>query len=257
VRRLEGQVEEEGLARGHGVRDEGLRLLAQHVGRVVRRGVPVEVLHVAAGAVRLDDPVVVVGDVLHAVPLAPAGRYVGRLALVRVPERVVAVQILPDEARPVAGVLQPDGERRGVVEVVGAAVVAAVLVDARAVRELAAQDARPARAAERRGHERLVELHALVGELRARARHDVGARQPVLAVGRVPALVVAQDEEDVRAERLRVRARAVDPDLEERVQAVAEGRGVDRAPHHRGGGGALAAHGRDRDLRRRVGRNRN
>ncbi|TMA49630.1 MAG: hypothetical protein E6J83_01315, partial [Deltaproteobacteria bacterium] len=87
-------------------RDEGLRLLAQHVGRVVRRRVPVEVLHVAAGAVRLDDPVVIVGDVLHAVPLAPAGRHVERLAQARVPERVVAVPILPDEARPVAGVLE-------------------------------------------------------------------------------------------------------------------------------------------------------
>jgi hypothetical protein len=90
------------------------------------------------------------------------------------------------------------------------------------VREAARENARAARAAERRRHEAVLELDARIAELGARARHDVGAAEAVRAVGRVPALVVGEDEQDVRPERLRVRDDAVDPRAHERQQAVAQ-----------------------------------
>jgi hypothetical protein len=62
MRRLEGQVEEEGLSETDRLGDEGLRLLAHDVGHVVGLGAPVLYLVVPAHAVRLDEDLVEVGD---------------------------------------------------------------------------------------------------------------------------------------------------------------------------------------------------
>jgi hypothetical protein len=65
-------------------------------------------------------------------------------------------------------------------------------------------------------------------------------------------LIVVEDEEDVRAERLRVRPPAIDPDAEERVQAVAERHRVHRASGVADRRAALRTDGGDEEPARQV-----
>ena len=98
--------------------DEVDRPLGHHVARVVR----LLAVEMRDDAVVVQIVLVVLDLHLH-VPLVVAGRDAGR-------EAGVAVQVLADEARAVAGVVQPGGERRAVVEDLGAAVGWTVVVDA-------------------------------------------------------------------------------------------------------------------------------
>jgi hypothetical protein len=116
-------------------------------------------------------------------PAVPPGRDVGA---------AVTVQVLADQGRLVAGVVEPRGDRRGIPKIVESAHESAVLVHPGRVRVGAAQDARPARAAERIRHEAVREGDAASHELLADDGH-VGER--------VPALVVGEDEDDVRLSR--------------------------------------------------------
>src|SRR4030095_8822655 len=116
---------------------------------------------VTTHAVGLDHDVVEILDALHAAPLCPARRHVGRIGVG--PQLRVTVHVLAHEAGGVAGVLQPGADTSAVAEVVGAAVVAAVFVYAGAMRVLTREDARPARGAQRRGHKRLGERNTLIG----------------------------------------------------------------------------------------------
>jgi len=145
----------------------------------------------------------------------------------------------------VAGGLQPDGQRRDVVERGEAAVAAAVVVDAGRVRVLGGEEARAARRAEVGRDVAVLEAHALLDDLAHHRRHH--GRDPVERVGRVDrveALVVGEDEDDVRPQRRRIRSDAVDPGLEQRDERIGERRPVDRV--------ADAGHGRVK-LRADVG----
>ena len=163
VRRDRGEVEEERVAR---LLDEPDGLVRQHVGRVVRRPVPV-VLEVAV----VVDRVVVVRlhrDAVHHLPVVPAGWD----RVIDEPVRV-GVDVLADERGLVAGVVHPDRE---VVRLVrgpegGVAVRPEVVGDAGVVRVLAGEDARPRRPAHRSRHVRVGERDAVVGEQRLDVLH--------------------------------------------------------------------------------------
>ena len=94
---------------------------------------------------------------------SPAGRRSGRCAPV-----AVAVQVLADVDRPVAGRLQPDRQRAGVVEPGEAAVGRPVAEHAVVVRVLAGVERRPRRAAQRPVGEVVGERRPVGDELRAR-----------------------------------------------------------------------------------------
>src|SRR4029077_315067 len=100
----------------------------------------------------------------------------------------------------VAGGLEPGGDRAVVVEDLDAAVGRPVVVHAGVVCVLPGQDARAARAAERGGHVAVREGDARVLELAGHDRHDGTGpvRRLVDRVHRVPALVVGEDDHEVR-----------------------------------------------------------
>ena len=218
MRRLRREVEEEGRATGSVV-DELDRLVAQHVGRVVGIRAAERVLDAV-----LDQRVVEVIDLLEDVPFVPSRRLVGR-------RRAVPVDVLAVDAGVVARGLEPHGERRGVVEGGESAVRAPVVVHAGGVRVLRREQARAAWRAQVGGDVAVLEGDALLHQLAHDRRHD--GRDAVDRVGepdRVEALIVGQDEDDVRPERRRVRPDPVDPGLEQRHQGAVETRGVDGRP---------------------------
>ena len=74
------------------------------------------------------------------------------------------------------------------------------------------------------------ERDAVIGQLFDRARHDGCGGERMRGAGHVPALVVGQDEDDVRPQRLRVRSPSIDPHLAELAQAVAQRHDVSTVP---------------------------
>ena len=156
-------------------------LCGEHVGRVVRRLVPV----VDEVAVVVDRVVVVLlhRDAVHDLPVVPARRD----GVVDVGVGV-GVEVLADERRLVAGVVHPDPEVVRRVLEGREAVRPEVLQESRVMRVLAGEDAGPRRPTEGRRHVRVGEGHPVVGEQLLDVLHD---RRPVRA------LVVAQDQDDV------------------------------------------------------------
>ena len=138
-------------------------------------------------------------------PPAPAGRDVGRAGF------VVGVEVLPDQRRLIPAALEPGRDRRSVVEHDERAVRPFVVVDPRGVRVRALQDRGSARTAERIDDERVREVHAVSHQHRLHVRHH---RQGV------PALVVGQDQHDVRASRRRRRRRRRDGEPDPREGGV-------------------------------------
>ena len=174
VRGVVAQVEEQRIGVGRGA-DELVTELRDHRG-LVRVGVLVPEADALGAA---------------AAPQVPARGHVGRLV-----RRVVAVEVLADESRVVAGVVEPRGDglvlEAGVVEPLEPS-GRAVVVDAVGVGELPAQDRGSRRAAQRHRREGLVEQDAVGDELALHGRHP---RQLVRAH------VVGDDEHDVRAAHL-------------------------------------------------------
>ena len=151
VRRGVGDVEVEGLVRRGVARDEVQRLAGHHVTLVVR----------GRAAVRYDRPVLVelvVVDLLfvreRCVPLVPAWRDQRRVA------KPVAVEVLADLPRAVAGRLQPDRERVGRVEELEPRARGHPMV----VGVLTGEIGRARGTAEREVDEEVAESRALVGE---------------------------------------------------------------------------------------------
>ena len=152
--------------------------------------------------VRVEGPVLVERVAVEAVgrrvdgaaPLVVAGRDLGR---VRAP---VAVQVLAEVGRVVAGLLEPDGERVRVVELRVAAARRRVPHDAVVVGVLAGEEGRAGRAAERVRDEAVGERRAAVAQEALHVRHDAE---------RLERLVVGHEHDDVRARLHRGRLRAV------------------------------------------------
>ena len=168
--------------------DEAHDLVPQHVGRVVRIGRAVGHVHPV-----LDEVVVEVAGGLEDVPLVPAGRLVGG-------DLVVSIQVLPEDARAVPGRFEPHGHGGRVVEGLHAAVRPAVGMDAGRVCVLPGEDAGTAGRTERRRHEVVLEEDTLLHQEAGHVLHHRGpAIEGVRLVDGVPALVVGEDEDDVRA----------------------------------------------------------
>src|SRR5581483_9402192 len=173
-----GVVQEERLAAG--ALDELLGLLGQHVGGVVGRLRAVRL----QAAVDVEGVVVVADRAGEGGPGVPAGRDVGWRGV-----GAVAVEVLAEQGGAVAGVVQAGGQGGAVAEGGHPAVGPLVAQHAVVAGELAGQDGGAAGAADRGGDEG-------VGE---------GAPHQALDGGhgaeRVPALVVGQDQHDVRPRR--------------------------------------------------------
>jgi hypothetical protein len=124
----------------------------------------------------------------HRVPLVPPRRNVGLF---------VAVEILPEEGRPVALLLDPSGHRRvlvaDVAELLKAAARRLVAENLVVVGVLAAQDGGPGRTAQGVCHERVVEGRALVYEQRLEVGH-VSKRAGIQVVY---GQIVGEDENNV------------------------------------------------------------
>src|SRR5215211_400452 len=161
-------------------------LVRDHVGLVVGLGVVVDHM-----AVLVEGVAEVVAR--HRVPFVPPGRNVGL---------VVAVEILPEEGRPVALLLDPGGHRRVLVaqeaELLEAAERRLVAQDLVVVGVLAAQDGGPAGTAQGVGHERVVEGRALVYEQRLYVGHVPQGYLVQVVHGQV----VGEDQDHVRWFRL-------------------------------------------------------
>ena len=197
VRRGVGEPQEERRRFRGPAADEVDRLSGQHI--LLEVGLVVTVLS--------ERPVVVEGVVVDPlligsgrVPFRPAGRHRGIV--------LVVVQILADQRRVVAGVLQPDGEVVVTVEgleALEAAVRARVAPHAVVVGVLAGEEGRARRAAERVVDEAVRERRPLVADQRVGAVHHLH---------RLERLVVGLDHHHVgpglrggrRAERRRARA---------------------------------------------------
>src|SRR5262249_58509163 len=120
-------------------RDESLPFPRKTVRQLVCAGAAVRPLEVPPPTVWLEEDVVMVGVFRPPPPLRPSGWHVGWLS--RRPQSLIAVKVFADQAGPVAGVTEPGGDGRGIVELLGAAPGAAVLVDAGPMRVAAGQDA--------------------------------------------------------------------------------------------------------------------
>ena len=195
VRRRRRELEEQ---RPGGVPDERDRLVREHLGRVVPRTVPE----------RVEGPVdrqgVVDGRRVHERhPPVPTRRDVAGHRRVLVP-----VDVLAEQPRPVARVVQPRRERRAVVEPLEPTERRDLSVDEVGVGVVAGQDARAAGTAERVHDERVGERHAPAGESLRKDRHRPQG---------VPALVVGHDQDDVGGL----------PGLRSRRRARVRGRGRD------------------------------
>ena len=178
VRRGRRELGEHRLVLGRR-QDEPLRGVAQHRGRVVgRRILPVEL-----GLAVHREPVRVVARVHEGDPSIPPRRDVPaqRIAL-------IGVDVLAEQAGAIASVVHPRGQRRGIVERGERAVRRGLPVDARGVRVVAREDARPARTTQRVRHERMGERDAAAHQFLLHHRHRVE---------RVPALVVGDDQQHV------------------------------------------------------------
>src|SRR4029453_155410 len=171
------------------------RTLRHHVARVIRR----RVAEVGDDAVVVH-VVVVILDLHLPEPLVPTGGDVGRQA-------AVAVEVLADEAGAISRRVQPGGDGGAVVEDLRAAVRRLVGVYARAVRILAGQDAGAARATQRGGHVTVGEGHARVAQLARHPRHHRSGPVGGLMhrIDGIPALIVRQDDDEVRPLLLRER----------------------------------------------------
>ena len=125
-----------------------------------------------------------VADRLERDPPVPAGRHAAS----------IGVQVLPEEAGVVPARLEPGCDRRVLVaallEFERAAVRRVVVVDLGRVGVVAGEDAGAAGAAQRVRDERVGKRHAVLDQERLHVRH-----RPQ----RVPALVVGQDHDHVRA----------------------------------------------------------
>ena len=166
VGRDEGHRQEEGSVLGRVSPDEGDALPRQHIGLVVARVLD-QRPSVGAGALVLVDLVAphAIGGVVHqAVPLGPARRVVGG------PLEPVAVEVLPDVRRHVAGPVEPD--RQVLVGVESQDAAAALRIEAEhvvVVRVLPGEVGGTRRAAERVRDKRACERDAGVADQPARA----------------------------------------------------------------------------------------
>jgi hypothetical protein len=178
VRRVRREVEEERTRRGLEERDGFLR---EEIGGV--RGLlgKREILAVNVEAVS------VVPRLREGDPAVPTGRHV---------RARIAVQVLADERGGVARVVEPRRHGRLVAKAAEASHEAAIRVHAVRVRISARQDAGPARATERIRHEAVLKGDAASDQLALHGRH---------VAERVPALVVGDDEDDVRLSSTRRR----------------------------------------------------
>ena len=176
----EPELEVERPVAGRGLLDQLAGTAAEEVGLVLAR-----VGRVGVGderAVLVDAPARVVEGVRvgRAVPVAPAGRDAVRV--------LVAVEVAADVHGPVAGGLEPDGQRVGVVEAREAAERPGVVEDLVVVGVLAGEVRGARGAAEREAGHRVLEQRAL-------------ARQQPVDVGHVAqrggGLVVGHEDDDV------------------------------------------------------------
>ena len=174
VRRQVGQAQEE---RRLGIAEVAERARRQLVGLVAPRA------HDAAVLVQDVAAVVVGGGIDHRVPLVPARRHLPR------PGGAVAVEVLADVGRLVAGALQPDRKRLAGVEPVVAAPRRAVVQHPVVVRVLPGQERRARRTAERKRGE-------AAGEPGTGSHHQPAHRGQDGHL--VHALVVGHDHDDVR-----------------------------------------------------------
>ena len=183
VRRRGGELEEQRSGRVLHERDG---LVRQHLRRVVVRTMselaerPVDrqgVIHLRRAHER------------H--PPVPAGWDVAGHRRV-----LVTIEVLAEEPRSVAGIVQPRRERRAVVEPLEPAERRDLPVDEGRVRVVAGEDAGPARAAERVHDERVRERHAPSLQALGQDRHRPQG---------IEALIVGHDENDVREDRGRGR----------------------------------------------------
>ena len=141
-----------------------------------------------------------------------------------VPVERVAVQVLADQGGRVAGVVEPGGERRAIVEA-RVPVRPEVRDHARVVRVLPREDARAGRAALRCGGVVPVEAHALAGQQALDVAH---------AAVRVDPFVVGDDHDDVQASRSgRGGAARVTRDPEREAERRGDHRPQSPPPHAR------------------------
>ena len=187
VRRVVGDPEEERLAERRPAADEVDGLGRVDVARVGLRGGGVDRVLVRVAVADqlpvLEQVVAVVGVLgLLPVPLAVAGRDADGA-------RLVAVQVLADQPRVVAGALQPDGQGLVAAQDVEATLRGDVVEHPVVVRVLAGEEGRPRRAAERKGGETLLERRALGADQAQGPRHGADRRC---------GLVVGHHHDDVR-----------------------------------------------------------
>ena len=229
VGRERRELEIERLVRRRGGVDELNALGGDHVGEIVRRLVSV----VLEGAVFVQRVVELGIAPAGHVPFAPARRDVG---VGHGRGLHVAVQVLAHHRRLVAGALERGSERvlllAAEVEQVKAAVRTRVLEDAGVVREVAGQDRRPRRAAQRVRDEVVVERETV-------ALHRLHVRHVREQVHRQ---VVGEDEHDVRMPR----AARCPPCVPARDGGGGRGDGADGPGRSQSGPGADDPRTRDR-----------
>ena len=170
---------------------------------------------------------------------------------------LVGVDVLAEQARPVAGVVQPRGEGRSVSERGERAERRGLPVDPGRVRVVARQDAGPARTAQRVRHERVGERDAAIHQFSSHDRHRAEG---------VPPLVIGHDQHHVRSSwvlgrrRRRRRTRGgKDRDRERRERQRQRDRGTGRSLHCGKHRVSPERNGRDQTGRRgpgRIGRQR-
>ncbi len=254
VRRLEREVEEERLAGRDRVADEGLRLLAQHVGRVVGLGA-------AVGASRRSRRCRRARPSCSRRTRRSSCRATRSSRAARRAARVMCSRA----ARSRSGTCRSGscGSRRPAARWRYVRRVARSRRRRRCCRRSCRRrcGARtdPARMLARLGQQSGVVMNASVNStpLARRARRACRgmtvrhAVERVRRVGRVPALVVGQDEEDVRAERLGIGPVAIDPHLRGACADSRASAAASTGPPGAGDGGrALRADGRHDDAAR-------
>ena len=224
VRRLVGEPQEERGARMRALRQEGVRMPREDVGRVVGA----LAAEMARPAVVADAVVVVAGGAQIREPAVEAG---GRWGLV-VP--AIAVQELADEPGPVTRLAQP--HRKGVSRIAKGRISGIVGEDPVIVRVLAREDPGAVGTAERRGGDAIEKTGALVDDVGERVRH-VGGLEAVLR------LVVREHDQEVRRRRCRLDGgRRVLTRREVGEEAGRERARADQQPGHPGPGSHGPAH---------------